>query len=394
VLLAFPMLAAGAFTASHGLSLDPFHPDLSASRLSPLGEVCSKTALCPATVRSAYNFTGVVNQSATNGTGQTVVIVDACGDKNIASDLQVFDTRNGLPTANLTVIPYGTGKSCVNGAWSAETSLDVEWAHVLAPGAKIVLIVAARSNSSNMYGAWNYSISHHLGNQISNSWGGNGGCMPFMNAALANAAKANVTILASSGDSSAWGKGTGQKSQNPADCRSILTVGGTALGVTTKGAYSSERAWVGSGGGYYGGSKEPFYQKKANISDPYGLLGKPDVSAVADPGTGVWVYNSPLGGWFTVGGTSVSCPMWAGLVADANEVRAAHGFAPLGSFNAYLYQVIYGVDGTGAHYAQDFHDVTTGSNGWSAGTGWDAVTGLGSFNGYPLIQQLGTDPKA
>jgi len=118
------------------------------------------------------------------------------------------------------------------------------------------------------------------------------------------------------------------------------------------------------------------------------------VAAVADPSTGVWVYDGSLGGWGVLGGTSVACPIWAAFVADANDLRASNNFTSLGDFHAYLYLHIYGANGASGNYSKDFHDVKHGSNGWSAGTGWDPVTGIGSMNGYPLLQQLGNDPKA
>ncbi|HTT26065.1 MAG TPA: S53 family peptidase [Thermoplasmata archaeon] len=374
---------------------DGVYPMVAMGHAAPsTGESCSRYALCPSMVRTAYNFTHLLKSAASNGTGQSIVIVDACGDPHVARDLVTFDTVNHLPVASLTVTSYGGGTGCRKDAWSTETSLDVEWVHALAPGAKIQLIVTTNPKDQTMYGAWNYSLTNHLGNPISNSWGGHGGCTRRISAVLANATSAGVTVLASAGDSGAWGAGTGQRAQNPADCPSVLTVGGTSLHVGAKGAYSSETGWYGSGGGYVGGRHEPGYQVNASITDPYKVLGKPDVSAVADPSTGVWVYNSNQGGWYVVGGTSVACPIWAAFVADVNTQRAANAFAPLGSVDAYLYADVYGVAGAGTNYSVEFHDVTSGNNGWPAATGWDPVSGLGSLNAGPMAQQLASDPLA
>jgi subtilase family serine protease len=211
---------------------------------------------------------------------------------------------------------------------------------------------------------------------------------------LDTAAADNVTVLASAGDSGYWGQGAPIPAQDPADCRSVLTVGGTSLSVSKSGAYVGESAWGGSGGGYVPSTTEPTYQARTYLSDSFGVLAKPDVAAVADPSTGVWVYNSLYGGWNLVGGTSVACPLWAGVVADVNDERASLGFSPLGTLNAFLYDQLYGANGTRAGYATDFHDVTSGSNGWAAGPGWDAATGLGSFNGAPIIHTLAHAPKA
>ncbi|MCI4360092.1 MAG: peptidase S8/S53 subtilisin kexin sedolisin, partial [Thermoplasmata archaeon] len=164
--------------------------------------------------------------------------------------------------------------------------------------------------------------------------------------------------------------------------------------VGTGGSYTSESAWSGSGGGYVPKTSEPAYQSSVKITDTYKELGKPDVSAVADPSTGVWVYEKASGGWFVVGGTSVACPIWAAFLADTNSWRAANTFGGLGSVNSFLYTSIYGVSGGSTNYSVAFHDVTSGSNGWSAGTGWDAATGLGSFQAYALANLLANNAAA
>jgi subtilase family serine protease len=360
----------------------------------PLGEVCSASALCPAAVQTAYNVTPLLSNTSTSGNGQTVVIVDACGDPHIAADLATFDRTNSLPVASLTVY-YPQGTPCRNSGWSLETSLDVEWAHVMAPGAALELLVSARPNNSDLFAAWNYSLSHSLGNQISDSWSGNGKCPGPALSLIQSAASHGVTILASSGDGGRWGQGTGIPPGYPADCAVALAVGGTTLTINaTTNAYVSESAWYGSGGGYVPSSPEKSYQTTAKIYDPYSTVGKPDVSAVADPSSGVWVFNEKDGGWFTVGGTSVACPLWAGFLADANDWRASNGYGGAGSLNPFLYTTVYGVNGTSTLYPLDFHDVTTGGNGWSAGPGWDAATGLGSFDAFNLAKTIGTSPSA
>jgi len=264
----------------------------------------------------------------------------------------------------------------------------------MAPGADIQLIVSATPNNTDMFGSWGYAISNHLGQQISNSWSGRAHCKSFIRTELTAARQAHVTLLASAGDAAAWGSGTSRRAGDPADCAPVMAVGGTSLSVTASGAYRGESAWYGTGGGYVPGSSEPKYQSAAKISDPYGEIGKVDVAAVADPGTGVWIYNGNFGGWTTVGGTSVACPIWAALVADANALRASHTYPALGAFTAYLYRSVYGVSGGGPTYGKEFHDVTTGSNGWSAGTGWDVPTGLGSMNAGALVGDLGNTRAA
>ncbi|MGP8072943.1 MAG: hypothetical protein ACLPZM_07430 [Thermoplasmata archaeon] len=372
---------------------------------------CNQYGLCPNDVDSAYGFSGL-QAKGTTGSNQTIVIDDACGDPTIQSDLKAFDTQFGLPAPKLKVIhPQGT--PCTDSSWAVETALDVEWSHVTAPGAAIDLLEAAVPNTTDVYGAWTYAINHQLGNQISNSFGGAGcysqpacnatigqgigGCNSVsgtagvnVTAILNKASRDHITVLASAGDSGAWGQGTANTEPIPADCSGVLTVGGTTLSVSSTGAYVSEKAWSGTGGGYTNQS-EPRYQKSVKISDKYHSLAKPDVAADADPSTGVWIYEQ---GWGTVGGTSVSCPLWAGFMADVNEVRAGNGLGPAGFVNSFLYESVYGVQGKFTNYTLNFHDIKSGSNGWPAGTGWDADTGLGSFRAAALAATLGTNSTA
>ncbi|HTT35983.1 MAG TPA: S53 family peptidase [Thermoplasmata archaeon] len=378
-----PVLAVGLFAAS-------VHPDLvHPSTVAPLSSpTCSSYGLCPADVTSAYGMSSLLGNATTNGTGQTVVIVDACGDANIVSDLSTFDSAFGLADPTLSIYqPQGTPCSDPTG-WGLETALDVEWSHVMAPGASIALVEAKSASNANLFGAWNYSLVNGLGLTISNSWGGTGGCPSTARTLLASAQASHVTVLASSGDSAAWGYGTKRTIQEPADCANVLAVGGTSLSINSSGGYGGESAWSGGGGGYVTGVREPAYQARVNITDSSGYLGKPDVAAVADPSTGVWVYEKSSGGWLPVGGTSVACPIWAGYLADINGWRAAKSFPGLGDLIPFLYKAVYGVNGGSPAYATSFHDVTSGSNGWSAGAGWDAATGLGSMQGAALAALL------
>jgi subtilase family serine protease len=257
--------------------------------------------------------------------------------------------------------------------------------------------VATSPNDGPLFGAWTYSLNHHLGNSISNSWINYGGgvCPSTVTSILKTATKAHVTVLAASGDTGAWGYKQSTGDSYPADCPQVLTVGGTTLAVKSGGTYSSESAWGGAGGGYVTGVKEAKYQVYAEIKDSPHLLGKSDVSADANPGTGVWVYDTPAcGGWCVVGGTSVACPLWAAFIALANQIRAHHGFKPAGFLEPFLYTWVYGKGGTSTLYHSDFHDVKVGSDGWPAGKGWDVPTGLGSFIGAKLAPTIGDNSSA
>ena len=398
-ILGILLIVSGAMFATNSTSGSAFSTEIEPASIIVANfqpqVACGTAQLCPSFLDQAYSFNSLQSKGVI-GEGQTIVIADACGDAGIKSDLKTFDAQWGLGNPTLNVIDVQGIPSCTAKQdpldWSAEISLDVEWAHVVAPGATIDLLVTAKPNSSDLYGAWSYALENNLGYQISNSWGGSGGCT--VTSLLANATKDHVTVLASAGDSGAWGKGTTQTQQAPADCRNVLTVGGTTLHVTPTGAYKSESAWNEGGGGYSAKTSESAYQSLVKITDPYGTLAKPDVSADANPNTGVLVYNAANGGWLVVGGTSVSCPLWAGFMADVNQIRATDGFSPAGLVNKFLYEDVYGVSGTGSLYALDFHDITTGNNGWPAGVGWDAATGLGSFNATTLADTLGSNASA
>lgn len=354
---------------------------------------CSGSALCPAQVRAAYNFTPLLNRSKLNGTGETIVIVDACGSPKLDSDLATFDAATGLPSAKVKVIDASPGAPCAQAGWRVETALDVEWAHAVAPGAALKVVVSPTATSAGLLTALGYAVSHKLGNQISASWGIFTGCPAGSSIAntVANASASNITVVASAGDGGGWGTRASGRLQAPADCAGVLSVGGTDLTLGANGTYASETAWSHSGGGYVTNQSEPRYERQGKITDPTRELAEPIVSAVA---SGLWAYDVYNKGWRVGDGTSFSAPIWAGLVADANSLRTAHGLSPLGSIDAFLFVHVYGRGGRGPSYATDFHDVTSGSNGYSAATGWDPATGLGSMNAYPLVQNLGTSRLA
>jgi subtilase family serine protease len=183
--------------------------------------------------------------------------------------------------------------------------------------------------------------------------------------------------VAASGDN---GAGTLYPSASP----NVLTVGGTTLNLTTSGTIISESGWSGSGGGYSSVEGEPSYQSSAGISDPSGKRGVPDVAYDADPNTGYYVYDSNyygLGGLWAVGGTSAGAPQWAALVAIADQGRRLAGNVSLDGASQTL-PALY-------QHPADFHDITSGSNGaYSAHSGWDPVTGLGSPIANKLIPDL------
>jgi subtilase family serine protease len=341
------------------------------------------TGFSPAQLRHAYGVDVLKNQ----GAGQTIAIVDAYDDPNIASDLNTFVTYYGLPACNFQKI-YASGRQPrSNSGWALEIALDVEWSCAMAPAAKIILVEAASSSYTNLLNAVDVAVLKGA-TVVSMSWGG--GESSGESSYDTHFAVNGVTFTASSGDS-------GNGVEYPAASPDVVSVGGTTL-TLSGGTYGGETAWSGSGGGLSAYENEPLYQATYRIygipNDPSGKGGVPDVAFDADPNTGVAVYDSVSyngqSGWFQVGGTSVGSPCWAGLFAIANSLRVAVGETTLSSSGnaAYVYTAA-----AAASYATNFHDVTSGTNGscgtlCTALTGYDYVTGLGSPQANYLLPAL------
>ncbi len=342
--------------------------------------ISTPSGLTPSQLYAAYAL--VPN----GGAGQTIGIVDAYNDPNVQSDLAVFDSTFGLPAASLTVDNESgttTRLPSTDPGWSQEIAMDVEWAHAAAPMAKLVLVEANSENTPDLMAAVRVAASR--ANIVSMSWGGGefSGQQAYDNAAYF--AHPNVTFLAASGDD-----GGQSGAEWPATSPYVVGVGGTTLTLNYLGGYGTESAWSASGSRYsgYSGSAggvstiypEPAYQTYA--------LGRtsgrstPDVSLVGNPTTGLSVYDTVPGdgsiGWATVGGTSAGTPIWAGIVAVADQARGMKGLGSLGSSQTLgLLYSLYAQKGT--TYASTFHDITSGANFVGQATaGYDLVTGIGT----------------
>lgn len=316
----------------------------------------SPTGLSPATIKSAYNFSA----STTAGTGTTIAIVDAYNDPTAEADLGVFSTAFGLPactTANgcfQKVSQTGTSRyPKTNPGWALEISLDVQWAHAIAPGAKILLVEATSNSFTNLLAAEDYAANH--AQYVSNSWGG--AEFSGENAYDSHFSHSGVSFFVSSGDN-------GTPAEYPSSSPNVISVGGTTLNFNG-GTLSSETGWSGSGGGCSVYETATAAQSALSTYSQVNCAGKrgtPDVSLDADPTSGVSVYDSTRyqgqKGWWVVGGTSASSPMVA--------ARAAVGGTVANS--AYVY-------GASINY----RDITTGDNGASCLVGYDLVTGRGSW---------------
>jgi hypothetical protein len=325
----------------------------------------------PAQISNAYGF----NQIPLNGADQTIAIVDAYDHPSIAGDLHAFDQQFGLADPTLVKVNQsgGTSYPAPDPNWAVEISLDVEWAHAIAPGARILLVEANSNSSSDLYAAVNYARNQSGVSVISMSWGG-----PEFSGETSNdpilttpSGHQGVTFVASSGDSGTI--------LYPAASRNVLAVGGTTLTIGSGNTYGGETAWSGSGGGISTYEPRPGYQVRVSSS---GYRTNPDVAYDADPVTGFAVYDSYTYGsatpWQQVGGTSAGAPQWAALIVLADQGRAQRGLGSLDGPSQTL-PLLYHLS------TSAFHDITSGRNAnYSAGPGYDLVTGLGS----PVANQV------
>jgi subtilase family serine protease len=446
---------------------------LSASPTPPAQSDCNsvgRRCFNPTSMQNSYNLAPLYN-AGHSGQGMTIAIIDSFGNPNMASDLANFNTQMGLQhmcgepglacTSDMPTFQHvywngqtqvkapppgsnGTGTQTRN-IWALETSLDVEWAHTIAPQANILLMTTNPAETLGVQGfpammnAEQFIVDNHEATVISQSFAAAeetfSSTQALMNLrhAYISAASNGVTVLGSSGDG-----GTAntffQPVKNPkpipfpsvewpASDPLVTGVGGTYLctdattGLTVDSTSppancqpkanptdAREIGWIDSGGGFSHVVSKPSYQDTLpSGSTTIGTMrGVPDIAYQASSRTGVLVYdtapgdaagglNCPSGnpcssGWYVVGGTSSSCPQWAGLVAIADQI-AGHG---LGLINPTLYSLA-----SGPNYSSDFYDVTTGNNqtdpsiqGYNATKGWDPITGLGTPNAANLVPAL------
>jgi subtilase family serine protease len=345
------------------------------------------------------------------------VILDDYQDPTIRSDLKLFDQIFGLNDPKLNIIaPGGLNASSDFSAigFAEEISLDVEWAHAIAPGATIDLVLGNPADSSlrgqidALIKATAYAVSNHLGSVISLSVGLGESCysraeIQQWNQAFVRAQQQKISVLVSSGDRGAAAIECDragvplrmiQGVNYPASDPFVTSVGGTTLLASKTGQYGSETVWngmwVASGGGFSHLFAAPDYQRGIVGIGTYRAL--PDVAYDADPDTGMPVVMTIGNATLIVpfGGTSAGAPQWAALVTLAEQSIGR----PLGFLNPSLYHL---------GESNAFHDVTVGNNtvtgidahsrpiqihGYQAGSGWDPVTGWGSPNTAHLAQLL------
>ncbi len=437
------LTAAGAVATVSGPSTS--HRALSPVRISPGVQIDARPAsavkcppgslgahgVClyghsPAKFRAAYDLKPLFRKGI-DGAGQTIVIVDSFGSPTIASDLAYFDKYFHLPAPpSFRVIqpagkvPAYDGGDSEQVGWAVETTLDVEWSHVMAPGASILLVETPTSENEGTTGfpqivqAEKYVLRHKLGQVISQSFGATEQTFPHksdyaairdLRGAYQLAMKDHVTVLDASGDLGATSyKYNGRDEYTfpvvnwPASDPLVTAVGGTQLHVRLDGTRTEPDTGCGcSGGGRSVVFGRPWYQNSVSaVTGPD--RGVPDISMSAE--NPVYIYGS-FGnknrhlGWSLADGTSLATPLFAGVVALAYQYAALRGGHALGLINPALYQME-------ARHDRGIVDVTEGNNsqtffqggkvytvkGFSAGPGYDLVTGVGTVNAAYFVPEL------
>ena len=445
VVLAAAAAAAGAATgagpdvtgaAKAVVTIQPGVRARLASRTGPLSTAqCEKAydlaCYVPSQLETAYDEDGLF-RSGTDGRGQTIVIVDSFGSPTMAHDLAVFDRAFHLPAPpSFSVItPAGPVGDRVRDGWAGETTLDVEWSHAMAPGANILLVETPSSEDEGTSGfpdivkAETYVVDHHLGGVISQSFSATEETFPSrqslldLRSAYVAAAKQGISVLAASGDSGAADVDAGGQFYSypvtswPDSDPLVTGVGGTALQLASNGTRrapdtvwnetdsAAVNAFFGStapdpaagGGGSSIIFKRPAFQD--SVKQVVGSRrGVPDVAMSAACDGAVDTYQSYPGepaGWYLACGTSVATPLFAGIVALADQA-AGH---PLGNLDPALYALA-------AQHAPGLVDITSGTTtvsykhgglhtvvGAQAVPGYDLASGLGTVDAGKLVPEL------
>ncbi len=347
--------------------------------------------IVPSDIKTAYNM----NTIPSTGTGQTLALFELDGYDPV--DIQTYETQFNLPSVpvepvlidNFSGVPDFTSSG-----GAIEVEADIELMAAFAPGAAKILVYENENTNEGWIDEWSRIASDNSAKIISCSWGAdelNSPSLPFDVEIFSQMAAQGQAVYVASGDSGAYTPSLDPI--DPAIQTFATSVGISVLSTNADGSYKSESASNYGGGGASLTQSIPFYQITAAANAPSDAFvststrNVPDVALTADPNTS---YILDIGGyWYGVWGSSLSAPIWASFMSLVNQGLGAN--APLGCPNAVFYQIAQG-----GNYANDFHDITTGSNtnpdsifeGYPAAAGYDDATGLGSFNGLNLYNDL------
>jgi subtilase family serine protease len=369
----------------------------------PLEDRCLLTGYTPAQITGAYGLNAITFTSPSgttvkgDGSGQTIALIEEYHDPYIQSDLKAFDRTYGLPDPSLTVVDQA-GKQ-TDSSWAAEEAMDVEYAHAIAPGARILVVEARPSGNQiielqNQLDAVNTARHTQGVVAISMSWGYNemSNESSYDSYFTTPSGHTGITFIASSGDLGF--------AEYPASSPNVLSVGGTSLWLNASGSYQSETAWFLSGGSYSSYEPEPSYQMSVQTT---GYRATPDVAFDAASSTGVVVYETAprtgRGSWQISAGTSLGAPAWAAIIAIVDQGRALAGKGSLDGPSQTL-PALYALPSSDFHGVMPFTPVgglssllwfILGSD--SSGANANIETGLGSPNGRSLVDDLAATPS-
>jgi hypothetical protein len=364
----------------------------SGGSIAPLARPAD-TGYSPQQIRKAYGFGDLSNGSFTNrGAGQTVAVVIAYDYAEARHDLGVFSSEFGLPAPSKKLFGqvYATGvQPLPDDQWAGEAAMDIEWIHAIAPEARVILVHADSTLTEDLYFAVERAadiVRAAGGGVISMSFGSALGESPqdlVTERAFTRGNNTTVSFVGSAGD-------VPSIKHFPETSTHVVQVGGTTLPLDASGNRTgAETVWTFTGGGISQIFPRPSYQYGLTIDGKLHRVGRagPDVSMVADPNTGAAVFHStatdPAGTWAASGGTSLSAPLFSGLIALANQKRASNGRGPIGSS---IHNVLYSLGRN--DYSTNYLDVTSGSNGKPALPGFDLATGWGVPKAGAMIDSM------
>jgi subtilase family serine protease len=410
---------AHPFAVGHIVGAGLQNPPDTAFCLANLGISCYE----PKQYRAAYNLAPLYEEGLT-GAGRTIVIVDSFGSPTIREDLKFFDAHYGLPDPRLDIItPEGPipafSTTAFNGdmpGWAVETTLDVEISHVIAPGARILLVETPTDETEGVQGfpemmaAENFVINHNMGDVISQSFGATENTFPDfatgahsllnLRSAFKNAQRHNVTVLGASGDLGATDFESDVSTPYPFQVNSwpssdplVTSIGGTQMHLDANGNRISPDVTWNDGFGATGGGPSHVFDRPNFQNGVRGVVGKsrgtPDISmSAAVDGGAILYYTTPhssRGPWHIVGGTSEASPIFAGVIAIADQVAGDR----LGDINSRLYKL-----GRNDSAENGIVDITIGNNsfagvtGFSATRGYDMATGWGTVDANRFVRAL------